>query len=280
MMHHDTDTRTNTAPPASPTTLLAAALDAAERGWSVLPCHARGPRAKSPIGRLVPHGHLDATRDPATITRWWSGHPAAMVGAAVPDTVLVLDVDPRNGGSREALEAVLGPLPPTLYVLSGREDGGAHLYYRRPPGALVATALPAGVDLKVNGYVILPPSIHPATGRPYTWKPAPFAHLPTAAVIALRPPSPPRAVQPLVGLPGQGSAPREASAAGLVRTVAQAEQGDRNAALYWAARRALHGGYDDAVLAELTAAAIGAGLAEREVAATITSARRAHGARR
>jgi hypothetical protein len=65
--------------------------------WNVFPCRATGPQAKSP---LTLYGHLDATTDPDQIrilvdTRW----PDAMIGAAVPEALLVIDIDPRNGGS-------------------------------------------------------------------------------------------------------------------------------------------------------------------------------------
>lgn len=264
MVHHET---TAAQHHGATTTMLDAALDAAAQGWAVLPCHPAGVRAKSPIGQLVPHGHLDATADPAVITAWWTRWPAAMIGAAVPEHLLVLDLDPRNGGTIPALTDALGIIPLTLTAWSGRGDGGRHLYYHRPPGPLAATALPAGVDLKLGGrgYVILPPSIHPATGQPYRWHLGGVTHLPAAAIAALRPP-PPRALPAVTR--GAGST------AGLVRVVAAAEQGGRNAALFWAARRAVEGGHGPDVLDQLAAAAHDGGLGEREITATLASARR------
>lgn len=276
-MTHGTDTVHAVRPS---TTLMAAALDAAARGWSVLPCYPSGPRAKAPVGQLVPHGHLDASRDPEVITAWWSAWPAAMIGAAVPATLLVLDVDPRNGGSRPALETALGPLPATLRVLSGRGDGGAHLYYRRPAGVLTATGLPPGVDLKASGYCLLPPSVHPATGRPYRWHLAPVAHLTTRALSVLRPTPPPRPAVRHNQKNRHDSTRRERGAAALVRLVADAAEGQRSNLTYWAARRALDGGHGPELLDAIGQAALGAGLAEREVRATLASARAAHEAGR
>jgi hypothetical protein len=92
------------------TTMLSAALDLAVHGWSVLPCHPSGPKAKAP---LLEHGHLDATQDPGTITAWWTRWPDAMIGCPVPESLLVLDVDPRNGGSFELLQEA--PLSVTIW---------------------------------------------------------------------------------------------------------------------------------------------------------------------
>jgi hypothetical protein len=63
--------------------------------------------------------------------------------------------------------------------------------------------------------------------------------------------------------------------AGIVRTVAEAQEGNRNAALYWAVCRAAERGGDldvDAALADLRGAAARAGLGEQEIERTITSA--------
>jgi len=54
--------------------------------------------------------------------------------------------------------------------LSGRGDGGHHRWFLHPAGDLPAARLGAGLDVKTHsGYVLLPPSRHPATGQPYQW---------------------------------------------------------------------------------------------------------------
>jgi hypothetical protein len=62
---------------------------------------------------------------------------------------------------------------------------------------------------------------------------------------------------------------------GLARWVASQTEGNRNEGLFWAANRALDG--DPAAdLSPLAAAARQAGLDEREITRTLTSARRTH----
>jgi hypothetical protein len=241
--------------------MQAAALDLARAKWSVFPCFEHGPRAKSP---RTEHGHLDATRDEAQIREWWTRWPQAMIGAPVPDTLLVIDVDPRNGGSVDALEAIVGPLPDTLTAWSGRGDGGRHFYFLRPWGTFSSVHLPAGIDLKVNGYCILPPSLHPATGQPYRWDVHEAASVPLPLLAMLRPPAPVRAP----------NRPTEANGEPLVRFVAALGDGNRNRGLYWAACTALDEGTYDAIRDDLVRAAVGVGLTEREARRTVESAAR------
>src|SRR3989442_15477637 len=92
---------------------LASALTYAARGWLVLPVQ---PNGKAPLGALAPRGLRDATKDEATIRRWWAGAPDANVGIATGATsgLVVLDVDPPHGGGRGPAHPAQkkGPLPP------------------------------------------------------------------------------------------------------------------------------------------------------------------------
>jgi hypothetical protein len=118
------------------------------------------------------HGLYAATSDPGRVGRWWGRWPQSNIGVRVPASLLVLDVDPRHGGlGRLAeLEREHGLLPATRVSVSGRGDGGQHRWFLHPDGRLSAARLGAGVDLKTHaGYVLLPPSRHPATGQPYRW---------------------------------------------------------------------------------------------------------------
>jgi hypothetical protein len=169
-----------------------AALAYAAAGYEVFPLRGKLPRAncaacepRSPAYRSHPpadcphelcHGLYAATSDPDRIARWWTRWPQANIGARVPRSLFVLDVDPRAGGldALARLQADHGTLPATRTSLSGRGDGGAHRWFVPPGGTLSVVTLRqrgyAGLDLKTHhGYVLLPPSRHPATGQPYEW---------------------------------------------------------------------------------------------------------------
>lgn len=241
--------------------MLEAALDLASKGWSVFPCWWSGERAKAPMTKT---GFKAATTDPEQIRYWWERAPQALIGGSLPKHLLVLDVDPHNGGSLDELEQHLGPLPPTLTVWSGRGDGGRHLYFHRPPGELTSTALPTGVDLRVGGrhYLILPPSLHPLTGEPYVWDSSPVSSLTPPAASKIR-----RIAKSVT--PRRLSS--ETARNGLLAFVAGAPEGERNSRLFWAACRASEAN-DKVALENLRNAAATAGLSETETERTIESA--------
>jgi hypothetical protein len=141
---------------------VAAALDYGRRGWRVLPVAGKVPRIAS--------WPTQATREEATVRRWWRTWPTADIGIATGAGLLVLDIDPRHGGdgSLAELERAHGPLPETPRVLTG--GGGVHLYFTvdQPIGNRAGLAL--GIDLRgYGGYVVAPPSVH-ASGRRYVWE--------------------------------------------------------------------------------------------------------------
>ncbi len=243
------------------------ALRLAAAGWPVIPL-----RGKIPV---TAHGVKDATTDPEQVSRWWPGRANHNIGARVPRSLVVLDIDPQNGGSLDALaEAAGGDLPRTLTVHSGRGTGGRHLYFLRPEGPLSSTRLPAGIDVKTDrGYCVMPPSLHPDTRQPYRWERAAPAHLPVALIELMRPPSP-RRVEPRPRQEGGALATR---AAYLARHVENATEGGRNARLFWAACQAIRDGHSDDTLDLLEGAGIVSGLSETEARRTVASARRTMG---
>ena len=191
-----------------------------------------------------------------------------------PACLFVLDITPRHGGleSLQQLQDSYYPLPDTLTTLSGRGDGGRHLFFIRPTGGLSARRLGSGIDLKMStGYVVLPPSIHPATRRPYRFvdEDMPPAEPPTWLVALLRPPPVPVVVRPATN----GSNGRF-SLCCLVERINAALEGRRNTTLYGACRDALVDGNLDEFENALVAAAVARGLSEPEVVATVASARR------
>lgn len=244
------------------------ALRLAQAGWAVIPLRGKIP--------ATAHGVKDATTQPAQIERWWA-HTAHNIGARVPASLVVLDVDPQNGGSLAALESAAGvSLPETLTTHSGRGTGGQHRYYLHPGGPLTSSRLPDGIDVKTDrGYCVMPPSLHPATGQPYWWDDRIPAQLPYAVVDLLRPPRP-RQVQQARHVDALPLSGRAAHLAGFVQSRGE---GQRNGGLFWAACRAVEDGHPADTFDLLEAAATIAGLSEQEAQRTIASARRQGGAR-
>lgn len=139
--------------------MQAEALRYARAGYRVFPVRAGD---KVP---LTAHGVHDATSDERRIAELWNQHPNANIGLAT-EGLVVVDVDPRNGGNVEALPR---PLPDTCIAHTG--GGGLHYLYRAHNGTKYPGKLAEGIDLKsgAGSYVVVAPSVH-ATGRRYQWK--------------------------------------------------------------------------------------------------------------
>jgi putative DNA primase/helicase len=158
-----------------------AALSYARRGLKVLALHGikdgsctcgntncRSP-GKHPITQ---NGLLDATTDPITIKAWFKQYPDANVGIATgsASNVMVVDVDPRNGGldSWKQLKEELGKSPKTVKVRTGGD--GIHVLFSAE-GMSVQTKhgniFGSGIDLQADGaYIVAPPSRH-SSGKRY-----------------------------------------------------------------------------------------------------------------
>lgn len=140
------------------TTTLDYALRYASFGWPVLPVQ---PRAKVPLGG---RGYAHATLDEVVIRQWWAVWPDANIGIALaPAGLAAIDIDPRNGGTPDAVDIPAGG---TLTAKTG--GGGLHLLTRVQDGANLPGKLGAGIDLKHKGYILVEPSIHPS-GEVYNW---------------------------------------------------------------------------------------------------------------
>jgi hypothetical protein len=152
--------------------LLDAALDNARRGWRVIPLHdiSRGVcSCRKGAECITPGKHPRlrdwperASTDANLIGGWWKHWPDANVGilTGAESGLVVLDVDPRNGGS-ETLDALIvehGPLPLTPMVETG--GGGLHFYFAHPGGRVRGRELGPGLELKADGqFVVAPPSL-------------------------------------------------------------------------------------------------------------------------
>jgi hypothetical protein len=172
--------------------MLAAALEYAEHHWAVFPLRGKVPAIPKRVGG---RGLLDATLDIPQIIEWWARYPGANIGGRVPTSMFVLDTDPYKGGleSLARLEADHETLPETLTDYSGRGDDGTHTFWRRPSGKLSDKRLGPGIDIRTSAhYVVLPPSIHPTTGKPYIRIERPVAAPPPWLIALLLPQPAPR----------------------------------------------------------------------------------------
>jgi Bifunctional DNA primase/polymerase, N-terminal/Primase C terminal 1 (PriCT-1) len=185
---------------------LEAALQYAQRGWPVFPCHwpyflkdgTPGCSCRkhdcTNIGKhpRTTYGLLEATTDEAEISAWWTQWPEANIGVATGATTgqvgrtkdgrdlahpgngaLALDVDPRHAGdiTLADLEAEHGRLPDTVQSLTG--SSGRHVLFAHPGVEIrndASSKLGQGLDLRGDGgYIIVPPSLHPSGNR-YEWE--------------------------------------------------------------------------------------------------------------
>lgn len=159
-------------------TLDAAGL-CAERGLHVIPVWAPDsgactcPRGESCISPGK-HPSIDSWQTAASVEpavlRDWFAHSDQNIGVVCgPSNIVVIDIDPRNGGTDTftALVSELGHLPPTVAADTG--GGGAHYVFRRPTGDL-ESKLGKGVDLlRDSRQFLVEPSMHPS-GQSYRWR--------------------------------------------------------------------------------------------------------------
>jgi len=238
------------------------ALACAKKGWYVLPLK---PKSKIPEASLVPHGVKDASVDPRVLRRWFASHGRPGGGcdlnlglACGKSGIVVVDVDPRNGGleSMESLVGQHGALPTTVCAETG--GGGFHFLFKAPRAATDPSTgelgeplrlrgkLATGIDLKHgDGYIVIPPSIHP-DGPCYLWRASSrpslvaLAEMPSwmlglALVHDAPPVSPPR-------LPRSGTAPID-RASRYLATMAGSVSGQGGHDALWHATVALVRGF-------------------------------------
>lgn len=160
--------------PVEPHQPIEYALAYAALGWPVIPLHTvrEGKcscsndkcenQGKHPHW-FTPNGIDNSTTDADTIRRWWEAVPDMNIGIHLqPAGLLVVDVDPRNGGDTSLL-------PFDLDTLSARTGNGEHFIYRVPEGYEPVSSQWAGVDIKWRGYIVAEPSLH-LTGRRYGFR--------------------------------------------------------------------------------------------------------------
>lgn len=162
-------------------------------GWKLLPCHGI-TNGKCNCGDLH-HDSSDAGKHPLltdwnnkstsnseTLNEWFGAHTGNNVAVNCRASgLVVIDIDPRNGGDESFLQLenwLDGEIPETLTVLTGEyfihgvRTRGRHLYFKAQEGDQFYKDFSKqgfkGIDIKFNGYVLLPPSKH-VSGVDYVW---------------------------------------------------------------------------------------------------------------
>lgn len=231
-----------------------------------------------------------STCDLFVVEEWCRKYPNCNWRVATgPSRLFVLDID-RAGSTHAAdgfaamaaLVAEHGELPPRPMSRTGG-TGGAGMFFRHQGEPLIGRSgyLAPGIDTLRGGQnVMIPPSRHPVTGNPYTWRVSPteIAPPPIPAWLAslLRPPPPPPPVPYWAMTEGRAAAAVE----NAISAVQNAPAGQANDLLnrqafrlgVWVGRGKLHASDAEA---GLLAAASCRRMPVREAIATIRSGLRA-----
>ena len=180
-------------------------------------------------------GFKDASKDVQIVTRMFGQRAGANVAIATGAVsgIFVLDVDQHSDDadgseSLKALEAIHGPLPDTVEVLT--PSGGRHLYFKHVEGLGNRAAIRPGLDSRSSGgYVLCPPST--IAGNAYTWEASshpddvPIAEAPAWLIELLKAPA--EAPQNAPVAPGSTKSAGEGKSPGPDKFIA----GNRNSKL-------------------------------------------------
>jgi hypothetical protein len=201
------------------------ALALARQSVPVFPC-VNAPtdreRDKKP---LVPRGFHAASADPDQIRRWWTDWPNALIGVPTGSRFVVVDVDLQHPEAQEWLASA--ELPETRIHLT--RSGGRHLLFRPQPQVRCSTGkIWPHVDTRGEGGYII-------------WWPAEGFEVINARILApvphwivrwLNPPPPPKSSRRC-----ESFKTSDGKLAGILRTIALAQEGTRNSVTFWGACR-------------------------------------------
>ena len=134
------------------------ALKYAAQSYSLIPIG----KDKKPLVKWQEYQIRRATEE--EINQWFIQWPDMNIGIVTGkiSNLVVIDIDPRHGGSDEQFKAILTP-----HCRTG--GGGWHYYFSYTDGVKNKAGLWNGIDIRGDGgYVIVPPSLHESSGR-YQW---------------------------------------------------------------------------------------------------------------
>lgn len=244
--------------------LATAAVLYAECGIPVFPLQ---PGSKVPYKGT--RGCKEASTDMQRVLHYWQKEPHSNIGIATGYAFNVLDVDTKNGAPGWASLRKLNThrLLGGAFAQAQTPSEGCHLLFTPAEGQgnYVSGKAGHGLDFRgVGGYVVAAPS--KTEQGEYQWTGfrtgtygTPFAWDKAHGVLS----------PPTVAKKQNFSA--AGSASSLSKFVSEAREGNRNAALHWAAMRAIESGLDPR---ELLAPALQIGLSLNEAERTIQSAER------
>ena len=251
-----------------------AALAFAKAGIPVFPCL---PEGKHP---LTPTGFHDASLDLDQVQAWWTRWPGANIGLPTGSTsgidVVDIDVTKTDAGFAAFDRATTEGLVDGELARVRTPSGGMHVYFAatadRPQRCWQAAS--AHIDFRGDGgYVIVPPStLATDTGRAgyrlYSLSAVDPKPVDAVALRSFIDPRPPRRGT-------RATVARATEPSRLAQWVSNLQEGERNSGLFWAACRLVEAGFAPVdVEAALGPSAQTAGLDEREILATISSASR------
>lgn len=128
-------------------------------------------RGKHPHSLFAPHGALSASKDAATLRRWFATEPRLNIGVATGEIsgIVVVDIDPRDGGDTtwsDFVDRNGGQVPDTVIASTG--GGGQHVVFQYVADQVIRSP-GKGVQVKGNGgYIVAEPSRHHSGGT-YVW---------------------------------------------------------------------------------------------------------------
>ena len=141
-------------------TALEFALEYVAYGYAVIPLY---PCSKRPRLKEWPK---KAATTPAQVERMWRTWPDSGVGLMPPKGCIVVDVDPRNGGTESLATLDIPRNTPTQ-----RTGGGGWHFVVRFEGDTTRLPKRPGIDYIIRGkkFFVAEPSIHPS-GAVYEWE--------------------------------------------------------------------------------------------------------------
>jgi hypothetical protein len=208
--------------------MIAVALNLARKGIAIFPCKNMPADKEQNKAPHTANGFKDATADVATVEQWWHRWPNALIGVPAGERFVVVDVDCQHADARDWLKRHTALIPPTRTHLT--QSGGLHFLFQPHAGIKCTTSkLGPHVDTRGGGGYII---FWPACGLEVIHADV-LAPVPDWIVEAL---SPARAA-PREHSPIDTPIHARAKLNGIVRTIATAPEGRRNAITYWGATK-------------------------------------------